>query len=118
MAAPVLALERLDALARAASEQSGAVVLTPELLAALKWKPGQAEAILRALGFAPARKGGEGEAKTWRRRPRVAKPAEEGAPAVSPFAALAPLVGPAASPARRVRARKRRRRAAAGGAPA
>ncbi len=113
MAAPVLALERLDALARAASEHAGAIPLTPALLADLGWKQGQAEAILRALGFAPARKS-EGETNLWRRRPNAAKAPAGGGPAVSPFAALAPLVKPAASPARRVR-RKRRRRAASAG---
>jgi len=116
MAAPVLALERLDALARAGSGHAGAIALTPALLAALGWKQGQAEAILRALGFAPARKSGDAESSLWRRRPTSAKaPAGDG-PAVSPFAALAPLVKPAASPARRTRRTRRRRRAAAAGA--
>ncbi|MFZ1965214.1 MAG: hypothetical protein WAU78_17415, partial [Roseiarcus sp.] len=115
--APVLALERLDALARAASEHVGAVRLTPALLADLGWKTGQAEAILRALDFAPARKA-DAESNLWRRRASAAKaPSWEGH-AVSPFAALAPLVRPAASPARRARPKKRRLRAASGGVSA
>ncbi len=117
MAAPVLALERLDALARAAPESTaGAVQLTPALLADLGWNAGQAEPILRALGFAPARKTEAAESTLWRRRPTSAK-AAPGGPAASPFAALAPLVRPPTSPARRARRKKRRRRAAAGGAP-
>ena len=118
MAAPVSALERLDALARAASEHAGAIALTPQLLANLGWKQGQAEAILRALGFAPARKSETAESNLWRRRPNAAKAPAGGGPAVSPFAALAPLVKPATSPARRTRRMRRRRRAASGGGAA
>ncbi len=117
MAAPVLALERLDALARAAPEPAaGAVRLTPELLADLGWKPGQAEPILRALGFAPARQTDPAESSLWRRRPSAAK-ARPGGPAASPVAALAPRVKPATSPARRARRNRRRRRAASAGVP-
>jgi len=117
MAAPVLALERLDALARAAPEcAAGAVQLTPELLANLGWNAGQAEPILRALGFAPARKAEAAESSLWRRRPTSAK-APPGGPAASPFAALAPLVKPPAPPARRARRKRRRRRAASAGVP-
>ncbi len=115
MAAPVAALERLDALARAATPQgAGTVRLTPELLADLGWRPGQAEPILRALGFAPERKAGDAESSLWRRRPPSAK-ASPGGPAASPFAALAPLVKPATSPARRARRKRRGRRAASAG---
>jgi ATP-dependent RNA helicase SUPV3L1/SUV3 len=117
MAAPVLALERFDALARAASEPVGAVRLTPALLADLGWKTGQAEAILRALDFAPARKA-DAESNLWRRRASAAKPPLRDGRAVSPFAALAPLVRPASSPVRRARPKKRRRRAGSGGASA
>jgi hypothetical protein len=116
MAAPVLALERLDALARATPERAGAVELTPELLADLGWEPGQAAPILRALGFAPARKTEAAESNLWRRRPNSAK-APPGGPAASPFAALAPLVKPPTSPARRAGRNRRRRRAASGGVP-
>jgi ATP-dependent RNA helicase SUPV3L1/SUV3 len=113
-AVPAAALERLDALAREADPQAaGAIRATPQLLAELGWKPGQAESILRGLGFARARKSGEGEVDLWRRRasPETA-PAK---PAVSPFAALAPFAKPAAA-RRRARRKSARRRAAAGGA--
>ena len=116
-AAPVLELERLDALARAAEPQAaGAVRPTPQLLADLGWKPGQAEQILRALGFQRERKGQPAEETLWRRRiapAHAAAPAEAPAgPTGSPFAALAPLANPPAS--RRPRRRKRRARAAGG----
>jgi ATP-dependent RNA helicase SUPV3L1/SUV3 len=115
MAAPVVALERLDALARAAEPQSaGAVRLTPALLTALGWKPGQAEQILRALGFERAQKAEPTSGSLWRRRAAPAK-ANDGEALGSAFAALAPLVRAPAPKARRAR-RKRRPRAAAGGA--
>jgi hypothetical protein len=114
-AAPAAALERLDALAREADPHAaGAIRATPQLIAELGWKPGQAEQILRGLGFARARKGGEGEADLWRRRgSSEAAPAR---PAASPFAALAPIAKPAAAARRRARRKSARRRAAAGGA--
>jgi ATP-dependent RNA helicase SUPV3L1/SUV3 len=115
-AAPVAALERLDALARAAEPQAaGAVRLTPQLLADLGWKPGQAEQILRALGFERVRNKAEPiEASLWRRR--VASDKAAAGPPASPFAALAPLVKTPAPAARRPRRRKRHARAAAGSA--
>jgi ATP-dependent RNA helicase SUPV3L1/SUV3 len=97
--APVEALERLDGLARAASDGSGAIRLTPELLAALGWRRDQAERILRSLGFVPAR-AADGEARAWRRRRRPETRA--GAHEASPFAPLAQLAVP--------RARRRRSR--------
>jgi ATP-dependent RNA helicase SUPV3L1/SUV3 len=114
MAAPVLALERLDALARAGPERAGAVELTPALLADLGWTPDEAEQILRALGFAPARRSEAAESSLWRRRGKSAK-APLGVPAASPFAALAPLVRPPARRARRARRQRGRRRAASAG---
>ena len=114
LAAPIEALERLDALARAAPAEGpestprepGSIAATPELLAALGWTSVQAERILRALGFTPARKDGD----LWRRRRRASETPQSGAPA-SPFAALAGLAAPQA--ARRGSQRKRHRRAAA-----
>jgi ATP-dependent RNA helicase SUPV3L1/SUV3 len=112
MAAPVVALERLDALARAAApEDAGAVRLTAALLADLGWKPGQAEQILRALGFQRAQKAESSAAALWRRRTKPK--AHDGEAGGSAFAALAPLVRAPAPAARRAR-RKRRARAAAG----
>ena len=56
LAAPVEALERLDGLLRAAPEEDGAIRLSKEVLTNLGWDPGHVERILRALGYAPARK--------------------------------------------------------------
>jgi ATP-dependent RNA helicase SUPV3L1/SUV3 len=112
LAAPVAALERLDALARAATPQgASAVRLTPEVLADLGWEPGHAERILRALGFAPARKTGAAGSGLWRRRPRSAETSPAG-PAASPFAALAAVATPLAPPAARARRNRVRRRGA------
>ena len=115
LAVPVATLERLDALARSAAPQAGgAVELTPQLLADLGWKPGQATQILGALGFQRVRKAEPTGEELWRRRVASAK-APADAPA-SPFAALAPLVKTPGSAARRPRRRKRRARVALGGA--
>ena len=115
-AAPVLALERLDALARTATpDGGGAILLTAEMLAGLGWEPGQAKQILRALGFAPTRKPAAGDHGLWRRRRQQAEGASE--PAASAFAVLAPLNAEPASRARRAR-RKRVRRRAASSSPA
>ena len=112
LAAPVEALERLDALARATPQGASAVRLTPEVLAGLGWAPGQAKRILRALGFVPARKAGVGGSNLWRRRLRSTEAALIG-PAASPFAAaLAGLGAPLAAPARRARRNRARRRGA------
>ena len=109
IAAPVLALERLDALARAAAPQAhGAIALSDALLAALGWERGPAERVLRALGYAPVKKG---DAFLWRRRSRQAE--KPPAPAASsPFQALAALATPTSVPARRQRRKKPPRRAA------
>jgi ATP-dependent RNA helicase SUPV3L1/SUV3 len=113
-AAPAAELERLDTLAREADPgAAGAIRLTPQLLAALGWKPGQAEQILRGLGFARARKGGEPEADLWRRRP--ISEAESAQLIASPFAALAPFGRPA-SARRRARRKAARHKTAGGGA--
>jgi ATP-dependent RNA helicase SUPV3L1/SUV3 len=111
-AVPAAALERLDALAREADPQAaGAVRATPQLFAALGWKPGQAETILRGLGFTRAKKGGEHAADLWRKRPTT--DAESAQLIATPFAALAPFANPGAA-RRRARRKSARRRAAAG----
>jgi ATP-dependent RNA helicase SUPV3L1/SUV3 len=92
MAAPVEALERLDALIRAASDPTGAFALSPEILAALGWRQDQVERILRALGFTPARKDEAADAALWRRRGR----AGERAPRPSPRPVVPRDVGVAA----------------------
>ncbi len=115
LAAPVADLERLDALARAASPQGGgAIQLTAALLADLGWTLGDAEHILRALGFARVRKGDGADGSLWRRRRAPAREPPAGI-AATPFAALAALTTPSAPARRRARRRKPRRRAAAGG---
>ena len=58
LAAPVEALERLDALIRAAPQEGGAWQLPAEVWTGLGWEPGPAERILRALGFVLVRKAG------------------------------------------------------------
>jgi ATP-dependent RNA helicase SUPV3L1/SUV3 len=113
MALPVVALERLDALARAGPERFGAVELTVELAAGLGWTLAQAEQILRALGFVRVRKSDSPEPGLWRRR-SMAMRAPRG-PAAPPVAAPEPRAAPSTVITRRARRRRSRRRAAAGG---
>ena len=90
LAVPVEALERLDALLRAAPRRGGSVLLQDPVFGALGWSPAEAHAILRGLGYAPAGKAAAGEAAGWRlrkSRPATAAPA----PTHSAFAALAAL---------------------------
>jgi len=113
-ALPVAALERLDALARAAApEAAGAIPLSPALIAELGWKPGQAAEILRGLGFARARKRDSAETELWRRRAAAAE-TPPASTAASPFAALASFAKPMAARDRRLKRRRARRRSAAG----
>jgi ATP-dependent RNA helicase SUPV3L1/SUV3 len=91
LAAPVEALERLDAWIRAAPQEGGAFRLSQEVWTGFGWERGPAERLLRALGFVPARKPDAEGASLWRRRGRP-----EAAPALS--AALPPR-----TPARRRR---------------
>ncbi len=108
-AAPVEALERLDALIRAAPQTGGGSLLAPDALQSLGWTHDHGEQVLRALGFAPAHKAVPGEARIWRRR-RDKPPETSAKPAAaSPFAALAALSPPAA-PAKPRRRRPRRKR--------
>ena len=118
LAAPIAELERLDALARAAlPEGAGAVELTPALLADLKWRPEDAERVLRALGFVRVRKGEGADRRAVAPTPRAGED-EQAEPAATPFAALAALAKPSPPAERRARRGKARRRIAAGrGAP-
>jgi ATP-dependent RNA helicase SUPV3L1/SUV3 len=108
-AAPVEALERLDAHLRAAPTQAGAVTLTPAALADLGWEESLARAVLKGLGFAPARKTAPGEPSLWRLRrdkadaPPISVPR---AAVATPFAALAALRATAPRKPRRRRAGK------------
>jgi ATP-dependent RNA helicase SUPV3L1/SUV3 len=114
LAAPIVALEQLDALARAAlPDGAGAVELTPALLADLQWKSEDAERVLRGLGFARVRKGEAADPPLWRRRRAPAETAPAG-PVATPFAALAPLSKPSPPAGRRARRGRSRRRLAAG----
>jgi ATP-dependent RNA helicase SUPV3L1/SUV3 len=108
LAAPVEALERLDAMVRAAPPEAGAVRLSPALLAPLGWTPKQAETILRALGFVALRRPEEDGSRLWRRRGRPAPPRSRAAAAPAAAPASAPAVARAAPAKRSVRHRERR----------
>ena len=110
LTAPVEGLERLAAVIRAAPHEAGGVRLAPEALAPLGWSAGEIDTLLRALGYAPARKAGEGGAALWRRRRPQAEPAEAAAAPNSPFAALAGLTATSAAPPVAAARRPRRRR--------
>ena len=112
LAVPVDALERLDAIVRAAPRQDGGSVLTDEALAPLGWTGEQVQTVLRALGFAPTTRPKADQPLAWRRRRPIqaeAKPAPRHE--ASPFAALANLKPPPApaAPVRKPRPRRRHR---------
>jgi ATP-dependent RNA helicase SUPV3L1/SUV3 len=114
LAAPIVELERLDALARAAwPGGAGAIDVTDALLADLGWQRDDAYHILRALGFARVREGAE-RAVFRRRRDASDEPAPKAGPVATPFAALAALTKPNAAAKRRARRAKARRSRAAG----
>lgn len=102
-AAPVLALEALDQRLRAARRPDGLMVFGDADREALGWSEADAAAILRGLGFLPAKADG---APGWRRRRAHAAPKPAPANPASPFAALAALQAP---PERRKRRRPRRK---------
>ena len=104
-AVPVEALERLDALLRAAPKQGQ---LSDQAREELGWSANEANDILRALNFAPTTKAKQGEPLIWRRRNEKHKPHVVSAPAPnSPFAALAALKEQPAPAARRPRRRRK-----------
>src|SRR5271169_2923756 len=84
LAAPVEALERIGALARAAPEEAEGFEIPRELLSEWGWRDDEAERILRALGFAPARATADGDAGRWRRGRRFAEAAPAGRRAAVP----------------------------------
>ncbi len=88
LAAPVEALERLDALICAAPQEGGAWQLPAEVWTGLGWEPAPAERILRALGFVLVRKADAEAPGLWRRRGRLAE-ASPALPAALPRAAPA-----------------------------
>jgi ATP-dependent RNA helicase SUPV3L1/SUV3 len=106
LAVPTEALERLDALLRAAPKSGQGAVLSDQAREELGWTPEEAARILKGLGFTSARKKGDADQPAvWRAR----RPTPEGKPSRptpdSPFAALAALKP---SPELRRRPRKRR----------
>jgi ATP-dependent RNA helicase SUPV3L1/SUV3 len=105
-AAPVEALDKLDALLRAAPTQGQASLVSDQLREALGWSEIELRDILRALGFAPAAKTHPGEPVAWRRRNDRVEPARPTVAPGSPFAALAALKD-LPPPARRVRRRRK-----------
>ncbi len=114
-AAPIVELERLDALARAAwPEGAGAIDVTDALLADLGWRRDDAHHILRALGFVRVREGEGDERALFRRRAAPDRSTPKAGPVATPFAALAALTKPNAAAKRRARRAKARRSRAAG----
>jgi ATP-dependent RNA helicase SUPV3L1/SUV3 len=112
-AVPVEALERLDALLRAAPRQGQGAVFSDQAREDLGWSEGEARAVLKGLNFAPSAKPKLGEPVAWRRRNEKPERAEtRPPPAHSPFAALAALKDKPA-PARRPRRRRRPKQAQA-----
>jgi len=111
LAVPVVQLERLDELLRAAPKSGGGVVLSDQARDELGWSEAEANAILRGLGFAPAARPNSGEPVAWRRRgdPKPAKPGRSHPH--SPFAALAALQEKTLPPRRPRRRRKKAIRA-------
>ena len=108
LAVPVEALERLDALLRAAPRQAGAALLSEQAIQDLGWTVVEADQVMRGLGFVPASKRKPGEAMAWRpMRSRAAAPAASKPAGHSPFAALAALKP--SPPRRRRRPRKQAR---------
>ena len=107
LAAPVAMLEALSDVIRQAPRIAGAVKLEDAALQAAGLDPQIAARLLKALGYARARRLTEGEPSLWRyRRPKPPRgvPAASAPlppPASTPFAALAALQQPAARPKRR-----------------
>ena len=106
-AVPVWALEDLDQRLRATRRPDGLMVFGDTDREALGWTEADSAAILRGLGFLPAKADG---APGWRRRRAHAAPKPAPANPASPFAALAALQTP---PDRRKRRRRPRRKPAA-----
>jgi ATP-dependent RNA helicase SUPV3L1/SUV3 len=117
LAVPLESLERLDALARAAPELGGDVRLTSDILKNLAWRLEQAERILRALGFAPARQADADGSRLWRRRRRRPTEAAVTEVGASPFASLAAIADPKRTRTLRTRGDRARRRVAVRGDP-
>jgi ATP-dependent RNA helicase SUPV3L1/SUV3 len=109
-AVPVLQLEQLDALLRAAPREAGGALLSDQAVEPLGWPSDVLAAVLKALGFTRARRGPEGAPALWRRRRQAAPERAPAPPPDSPFAALAALKAAPERPARRRRKRGPRAR--------
>ncbi len=115
LATPLQALEKLDAIARSAAVDAGGLEMTPQVLDSLGWQAGQAETILRALGFQRIRRPDASRTSVhrvlWRRRFSDGE-AREGEADAQSRAAFVASEAHAAGAARRPRRRRLRRRAA------
>ncbi len=113
LAIPVLALEKFDAMARAAPSgvRPDLIELTPAVLAAVGWTGAQADTILRSLGFVRVKTTEAAEASLWRRRPFAPRPpvSARTAPALAP-ATPGPAPARAADPPPAAAQKRRRRR--------
>jgi ATP-dependent RNA helicase SUPV3L1/SUV3 len=106
---PVGELENLDHLLRELPQAHGASPLPLDAAERLGWPAEQLAGVLKALGFAPARKPVAGQPSLWRRRrAKVEGPAPAAPAPASPFAALAALNQPPPRRSRRPRRRKPR----------
>ncbi len=112
LAIPVLALEKFDSMARAmpAGARADLVELAPALLATLGWTAGQADTILRSLGFVRVKKTDPAEASLWRRRPFAPRPPAPARPPAAPEPAEARAAPASIAPASKGRRRRARRR--------
>jgi ATP-dependent RNA helicase SUPV3L1/SUV3 len=101
-------LDRLSEHLQAGRQEDGGFRLTEAQREGLGWSAGQAQEILRALGYVPIRGPAAGEATIWRRRrsATAADPTPERPH--SPFAALAALKPAPTRAPRRKRPRARR----------
>ena len=121
VAAPVLALERLDALARGDAGKLGVLELNPELSASLGWTPAETEELLRALGFVRVRRADGVQASQWKLRPIAPRSWPVQSPPATLAAAAQPRADRAAPTPRRGRRKRSLRRpgpTAAGGSAA
>ncbi len=102
-------LEHLGELLRQAAGPAGTVTLTDASREVLGWSSAHAQAVMRALGYAPVGKVTPDAPRAWRRR-RSAWGASPDSPALSasPFAALASLQPPRRAAKRRGPRRKAR----------
>jgi ATP-dependent RNA helicase SUPV3L1/SUV3 len=108
LALPILSLERLGALSRAEPGRGGVFRLTPDLAMSLGWTLGEAERILRAIGFFRLRKADADATSLWRRR-LIAIKAPPRPSAAPQTVATEPRTKSLAARARRPRRRRSRR---------